>query len=316
MVEQKITVSTEDILVRFGSVIALNNFSVNIPETVVGLLGPNGAGKTTFTRVILGLIKPERGEIRVAGIDPHIHPTKIRDMVGYMPEDQCLINNMNATQLVSYMGELSGLQKEAAKKRAHTVLDFVNLGEERYREISTYSTGMRQRVKLAQAIVHDPPLLLLDEPTNGMDPDGRREMLKLIQRIGASGKTVVVTSHILHEIQQLCEYIILLREGRNIAAGSIAELLQGKGGKYRITVRNGKIKDFISELEELFVLESKENKRGEYSLIVNGIQESKNIFSLANQYNVQIRSFRVQRPILEDIFVHEVEQSFQGEGEL
>lgn len=308
---REIQITAKNVLVKFGNVIALNNFSAEIPRDIVGLLGPNGAGKTTFTRVLLGLVKPERGSITVAGQDPQKHPIKIRDVVGYMPEGECLIKNTNATRLVSYMGELSGLRREDAIKRAHTVLDFVNLGEERYREISTYSTGMKQRVKLAQAIIHDPPLLILDEPTNGMDPDGRSEMLKLIKKIGVSGKTVIVTSHILHEVQQVCQYLILLKQGRKIASGSVSELVKGTEGRYRIIVRGIEVNDFSKALGEKFSIVSKEDKRGEVSLVVEDIQQSKELFSLAKQYKIQLRSVRIDRPILEEVFVHEVKNSFQ-----
>ena len=195
---------------------------------IVAILGPNGAGKSTFIKSLLGLVDPKSGFVKVRGLDPRSDFVKVRDLIGYMPEHDCLINDLNAVRLVSYMGQISGVTSASAIQRAHEVLDFVNLGEERYRKIASYSTGMKQRVKLAQALAHDPPLLLLDEPTNGMDPDGREEMLSLISDIGRTGKTVLLSSHVLDEVQQICGYVTIIYQGRLRSEGSIEDLTRGK----------------------------------------------------------------------------------------
>ena len=161
----------------YGPVAALGPLDLDIPAGSVGLVGPNGAGKTTMLRLILGLVRPDAGSVRVLGVDTSTHPLQVRAQVGYMPEHECLVPEMTGVGFVSYMGRLSGLSASTALSRAHDVLQFVGFREERYRKISEYSMGMRQRVKLAQAIVHDPPLCLLDEPTAGLDPQGRDEML-------------------------------------------------------------------------------------------------------------------------------------------
>ncbi|MFP4001773.1 MAG: ABC transporter ATP-binding protein, partial [Thermoplasmata archaeon] len=185
---QEAVISLEDVLVRYGDVIGLDFFSAKIPKGISGVLGPNGAGKTTLIKVLLGHVKPEEGWIRFDDIGESQDNIRRKENIGYMPESECLVQDMTGFELVSYMGQLSGLFKDDSVERAHESLDFVEIGEERYREINSYSTGMKQRVKLAQAFVHDPDILFLDEPTNGMDPDGKEDMLDLVDRIGSSDK--------------------------------------------------------------------------------------------------------------------------------
>ena len=215
------TITAKKVCVRFGQVVALSDFSVNIPKGVVGLLGPNGSGKSTFIKTALGLVQSQSGSIRIDGHDPVTEMLTVRDMIGYMPEHNCLIGSKNAVELVSYMAQLSGMTKTDSIQRTHEVLDFVSVGEERYRQISSYSTGMMQRIKLAQAIVHDPPILFLDEPTNGMDPQGREDMLALVKKIGASDKSLLVSSHILHEVEKVSDYAVIIRDGNLIMEGTI-----------------------------------------------------------------------------------------------
>ncbi|NIQ07114.1 MAG: ABC transporter ATP-binding protein [Candidatus Korarchaeota archaeon] len=307
-------IQAENILVTYGSVVALDYFSTKIPEDIVGLLGPNGAGKTTFIRVLLGLVEPDAGSITIDGWDPRRDVTNVRDQIGYLPEHSCLIEHMNAVKLVSYMARLSGLRREDAIQRTHEVLDFVDLGEERYRDISSYSTGMKQRVKLAQAIVHDPPVLFLDEPTNGMDPEGRDEMLELIQKIGASGKSIIVCSHILHEVQKISNYVIILSNGRLVTEGYVADLLRGEEGKYRIIVRGGigKLDTFVRKLTKNYQISSTQNEGKQMTIVVNGVTDSKEVFQLAKENNIQIRSFRKDTLILEDFFVEKLRDVYNG----
>jgi len=310
--EIKKVISTKDLVVRFGDITALDSFSVDVPKGVVGLLGPNGAGKTTFIKVLLGLVEPDRGDIFVKGMDDRADLTRLRDIVGYMPENECLIGGKNAFELVSLMGKISGMESKDAVQRGHAVLDFVGLGEERYRKISSYSTGMKQRVKLAQAIVHDPQILFLDEPTNGMDPEGKEEMLGLIEKIGKTGKTLLVCSHLLHEVEQVAEHVIIINEGRLLRQGYLKSILKGKKGKVQIKVRGDPeaMDRFLKMLEKDHNIINKINEAGQLSIIISGVNKSSTIFKMAETYGVHIRSYRPHTLSLEDVFL----EAFEGVG--
>jgi ABC-2 type transport system ATP-binding protein len=210
-----------------GPVTALDRLTVTIPRGVSGLVGANGAGKSTLIKLLLGLLKPSSGQSSVLGMDCATEGEKIRSVVGYMPESDCLPPEMTATEFVTHMGRMSGLPATAAKERAAESLRHVGLHEERYRLIGTYSTGMKQRVKLAQALVADPRLLLLDEPTNGLDPAGRDAMLELIERIGAEfGISIVVSSHLLGEVERICSHLVAIEAGRLLRSEAITTLTQ------------------------------------------------------------------------------------------
>ncbi|MBL7256923.1 ABC transporter ATP-binding protein [Paractinoplanes lichenicola] len=208
-----------------GGVTALSELTVDVEAGVIGLVGANGAGKSTFIKIMLGLTAPTSGEVRVFGIDPVTETDKVRARVGYMPENDCLPPDVSASEFVTHLGRLSGLPKTAARERASEALRHVGLYEERYRQIGGYSTGMKQRVKLAQALVHDPDLLLLDEPTNGLDPAGRDAMLNLVHRIGNEfGISVVVCSHLLGEVERICDSLIAIEGGRLLRADRISAM--------------------------------------------------------------------------------------------
>jgi ABC-2 type transport system ATP-binding protein len=208
-----------------GRVTALADLSVDAEPGIIGLVGANGAGKSTLIKIMLGLIAPTSGDVRVFGIDPTVETDQVRARVGYMPENDCLPPDVSAAEFVTHLGRISGLPRTAARERASEALRHVGLYEERYRQIGGYSTGMKQRVKLAQALVHDPDLLLLDEPTNGMDPAGRDAMLALIQRIGTEfGISVVVCSHLLGEVEQICDSLIAIEGGRLLRADRISAM--------------------------------------------------------------------------------------------
>jgi ABC-2 type transport system ATP-binding protein len=212
---------------RYGRIRALESLSLTIPPGPVGLLGPNGAGKSTLLRLLLGLLRQDGGSARIAGLDPTTRAGRlaIRRVVGYMPESDCLVPGMNGVELVTTLGRLTGLTRRDAMTRSHEVLDYVGLEEARYRGLDEYSTGMKQRLKLAQALVHDPAMLLLDEPTNGLDPKGRRHMLELVHDLGhAQGKNLLVCSHLLPDIERTCRDVIVLHRGRALASGSIEGL--------------------------------------------------------------------------------------------
>jgi ABC-2 type transport system ATP-binding protein len=208
-----------------GGVTALSDLTIEVDAGVIGLVGANGAGKSTLIKIMLGLIAPTGGGLEVFGLDPVTETDKVRARVGYMPENDCLPPDVSASEFVTHMGRLSGLPKTAARERASEALRHVGLYEERYRQIGGYSTGMKQRVKLAQALVHDPDLLLLDEPTNGLDPAGREAMLTLIHRIGTEfGISVVVCSHLLGEVERICDSLIAIEGGRLLRAARISSM--------------------------------------------------------------------------------------------
>jgi len=210
-----------------GGVTALADLTVEVDAGVIGLVGANGAGKSTFIKIMLGLLAPSSGAVRVFDIDPVTETDKVRARVGYMPENDCLPPDVSASEFVTHVGRLSGLPKVAARERASEALRHVGLYEERYRQIGGYSTGMKQRVKLAQALVHDPDLLLLDEPTNGLDPAGRDAMLALVHRIGNEfGISVVVCSHLLGEVERICDSLVAIEGGRLLRADRISAMTE------------------------------------------------------------------------------------------
>ncbi len=221
-------IAFENLEVRYAtaSAPALQGLTLSIDQGIVGLLGPNGAGKSTLLKTLLGLLTPSRGSGTVLGI-PLGAPeaARLRARIGYMPEYDALIEDASAYEQVAFWGELSGLAPDAARDRAHEVLYFVGLDEARYRPVSGYSTGMRQRVKLAQALVHSPELIFLDEPTNGLDPDGRRRMLDLVLRVHAElGTGVILASHLLGDVERVADQLVILDQGQIKAAGSMAGL--------------------------------------------------------------------------------------------
>jgi ABC-2 type transport system ATP-binding protein len=223
-------ISLEALTKRYGSVTALDGLTLDVEPGIVGLVGSNGAGKSTLLKILLGLIDATAGRARVFDLDVRTHGTEIRQFVGYMPEHDALPPDSSATELVAHLAEISGLPANAARERTAEVLRHVGLYEERYRAIGGYSTGMRQRVKLAQALVHDPKLLLLDEPTNGLDPSGRDEMLDLVRRTGTEfGMTVVVASHLLGEIERVCDFLVAIEGGRLLRAAPLGSFTERTG---------------------------------------------------------------------------------------
>ncbi len=218
-------IETDGLTKRFGSVTAVEDLTIDVRPGVTGLVGANGAGKSTLLKILLGLLPATRGTARVLDLDVAGEGAAIRERVGYMPEHDCLPPDVSATEFVVHMGRMSGLPTPAARERAADTLRHVGLYEERYRPMGGYSTGMRQRVKLAQALVHDPALVLLDEPTNGLDPAGRDDMLELIRRIGAEfGISVVVTSHLLGELERVCDGIVVIDGGHLLQQSSTASV--------------------------------------------------------------------------------------------
>jgi ABC-2 type transport system ATP-binding protein len=222
VIENSVIETTALTKVYPGNVIALDGLDVSVAPGVTGLIGANGAGKSTLIKILLGLLPPTKGQAKVLGHDCRTSGETIRTLLGYMPEHDCLPPDVTATEFVTHLGRISGLPPTVAKERAAESLRHVGLHEERYRLIGTYSTGMKQRVKLAQALVGAPQLMLLDEPTNGLDPAGRTAMLELIDRIGAEfGISIVVASHLLGEIERICDHLVAIDSGRLLRADSI-----------------------------------------------------------------------------------------------
>jgi len=220
-----VLIVTEGLTKRFGQVTAVSDLTVSIDTGVVGLIGANGAGKSTLIKMLLGLLPATDGSATVLDLDVATAGTEIRERVGYMPEHDCLPPDVSATDFVVHMARMSGLPATAARERTADILRHVGLYEERYRPIGGYSTGMRQRVKLGQALVHDPQLVFLDEPTNGLDPAGRDDMLGLIARINSDfGISVLVTSHLLGELERVCDHIVVIDAGRLLRATSTADV--------------------------------------------------------------------------------------------
>jgi len=246
-------IKTSGITKRFESVMALDDISLSVPPGATGLLGPNGAGKSTLIRVLIGLLEPTSGGGSVLGKEIGRESFSIRQRIGYMPEHECLILDMDAVSFCTYMGQMVGMARPEALSRAHEVLHYIGVGEERYRKISTYSTGMRQKIKLAQALVHDPELLLLDEPTNGLDPRGRDEMLDLIRSLAVDeGKNILLSSHLLPDVEQVCQNVVIMSSGRVLMQGSIHEMLIASKTTLSIRVKANPSDTaaFLAELEK------------------------------------------------------------------
>lgn len=232
-------IQTEALTKKFGSHSALDEVSVQVPPGPIGLLGPNGAGKSTFMKCLLQLMPSTSGKAFLLGQEVGQVGREIRTRVGYTPEQDCHIPGMLGCEYVAYCAQLTGLPYQAARQRSHEMLDFVGMGQERYRKIDTYSTGMRQRLKLAQAIVHDPEIVFLDEPTNGLDPRGREQILELIQSLWTEhGISVVLSSHLLHDVQRICDQIIIIALGKVLIHDTIANLSAQCKGSAEVVVAN------------------------------------------------------------------------------
>ncbi|PWT83666.1 MAG: hypothetical protein C5B57_06420, partial [Blastocatellia bacterium] len=264
---------------------------------------PNGAGKSTLLRALLGLIKPSCGRLHVLGLDVARFPLDVRARVGYMPENDAHIPGMNAVSFAAYCGELAGMARGDAMERAHEVLSYVGLGEARYRTVDTYSTGMKQRIKLAQALVHDPDLLFLDEPSNGMDPKGRNEMLDLIRDLGhTKGVHVIVSSHLLPDVEYACDHVVVMDKGRIVVQGSIDALRQPRGRVYelRVKTRTAELAPFLERLRGAGV--ECHATDDIMRVFVPGDNGARDLFVLAAAEHAQIRHLRPSVPTLEDVF--------------
>jgi ABC-2 type transport system ATP-binding protein len=307
MAEPGTVVTLEGVTVTYGTQAALSHVTTAFAAGAVGLLGPNGAGKSTMIKALLGFVVPAQGRMEVLGLDVARSPLLIRARVGYMPENDAHIPGMNAVSFVAYCAELSGLPRADAMQRAHEVLFYVGLGEARYRNVETYSTGMKQRIKLAQALVHDPDLLFLDEPTNGMDPRGRDEMLELVRDLAHNkGVNVIVSSHLLPDIEYTCTQVVVMDKGRVVAQGPIDGLKQPRGRIFELRVKapDGP-EPFIATLRAEG-LECHATDDDVMRVFVPGDGGAQRIFALAAAQRVQVRHLRPSVPTLEDVFAQAV----------
>lgn len=289
----------------YGAIKALDDVSLSLKEGAVGLLGPNGAGKTTLIKILLGFLRPEKGEGRVLGFDIFTEQKKLRRFIGYMPEDDCFLPGVDAVTFTAFFGELAGMPRQEAMKRAHEVLFYVGLGEARYRLLETYSAGMRQRLKLAQALVHDPKLLFLDEPTSNLDPQGRIEILELIKDLADNqGIQVLLSSHILADIEMICEKVVILHRGKVAAQGNIKDLKRMDYRLYELRIK-GEKHNYLNELAKLGC-QVEMTEDGLIKLYLPADIEPREIFKRAYQAGVQIRHFRQSQSSLEDFFAQVV----------
>lgn len=301
-----------DLAVSYGPVQALDGVTGSFASGPTGLLGPNGAGKTTLLKTLLGFLRPDRGRISAFGFDPDVAPLAVRRRVGYMPEVDCHLPGMTAAAFVAFAAELSGLPRDEAISRAHEVLYYVGLGEARYRRVDTYSTGMKQRVKLAQALVHDPDLLLLDEPTNGLDPQGREEMLALIQDISSRrGISLILSSHLLHDVERVCENVVVFNLGRVAATGPIAELTGPHRSIYEVRVK-GDSTALLTDLKDHGCAWTQWEDGFRVSLVDGSGPEL--IFKMAKECGVQVRHLRPTASSLEDVFLSALGHGPSNEG--
>ncbi len=284
---------------QYPRVRALDDLSVEIEGGAVGLLGPNGAGKSTLIKILLGFVRPSSGDVRVLGLHPSDAPLSIRQKIGYMPEVESFIPGMNAVDYVYLAARLTGLPHTDAMQRTHMVLNYAGIDEVRYRNLETYSTGMKQKAKLAQAIVHHPRLLLLDEPTAGLDPRAREEMLALIRDIAhGRGIDVILSTHILHDVESVCSRVVIMNLGRLVAQDEIGRLTAAAEESYEVEVK-GDREGFLRRLGEAG-LEWRETEEG--ALRVARRDGTAGILRAAVEAGVQIRRLAPSQHRLEDLF--------------
>ena len=286
----------------YGGHHALRDVTLRLERGRIGLLGPNGAGKSTLLKILLGLIAPSSGSGRVLDFDLAARGALLRRAIGYMPERDALVPDLRGADYVALAGELTGMPRKQAKRRAHEILTYLDLGDARYRRLDEYSTGMKQRLKLAQALVHDPPALLLDEPTSGLDPAGREAMLDLLLRLAADhGKTLLLSTHLLGDIDKVCDRVVILHEGRMLCEGPVAQLCRRRQDRYKLQIQ-GEPGEFLEELRLEGVNLVADNGRGELRVAVPPGWTTRAFFVLADHHGVLIRGLVADDEDLEELF--------------
>ncbi|MBL7007810.1 MAG: ABC transporter ATP-binding protein [Planctomycetes bacterium] len=301
----------ERLVVRYGSFTALHGISARFEGGALGLLGPNGAGKSSLLRCILGLVRPAKGSVKVAGQDARRAARAVRRRIGYMPERDSYVSGMSGVRALAHLAEVCGLRPDDAMLRAHDVLHFVGLGEERYREVASYSVGMRQRWKLAAALVHDPDILFLDEPTNGLDPRGRARMLEVIDRVRREhGLHLILASHLLPDVERLCDEVWVLDEGRLKMADTLSNLTAAARGAKRVRTRLEAVAG-LSEAARRAGFEVADGA-GDTELVLtrpDAAVEPAEVFALARGCGAPVLSLRDAARSLEDAFLEALENS-------
>ncbi|MGD2115496.1 MAG: ABC transporter ATP-binding protein [Acidobacteriota bacterium] len=299
-------VELEGLEVRFGSLRALRSVSARLTGRAVGLLGPNGAGKTTLLHTLLGFYRPAAGTARILGRDVRKRSKEVRELLGHMPEREAFIAGMSGVRFVRLMGELSGLPAEQALERAHEALFYVGLGEARYRPMESYSLGMKQLAKLAQAIVHGPRLLLLDEPTAGLDPPARERMLRLIREIRDTGEVrLILSSHLLRDVEECCDEVLVLKEGEIAAYTDLAEERRTNRRFLELEIRGGD--DAFPEAVRALGCELAVTAPTRLKAVLPDGVGVDDFYRLAERHRVQLRRVSFRRDSLEDIFLNAME---------
>jgi ABC-2 type transport system ATP-binding protein len=307
-------ITLDGLSVSFGGRPILKDLHGELRGRAIGLLGPNGAGKTTLIHTLLGFHPPASGTARIFGRDIRAEANQIKSLIGYMPERDSFISRMSCIHFVRFMAELSGLPPAAALERAHEALFFVGLGEARYRNLDTYSLGMKQLAKLAQAIVHGPRLIFLDEPTNGLDPPARLRMIKMIREIRDSGQAnIVLSSHLLRDVEECCEEIVILKEGRLVVYCNLEEERKANK-KFLMLETRGELNSFVTAVGQLGC-ECATTSDHRLKIILQQGTEIRDLYRLAAESNVQIRRLAYKRDSLEDIFLKAMENG-SGAGQI
>jgi ABC-2 type transport system ATP-binding protein len=299
-------IALDNLSVTFGGRPILKSLNGDLRGRAIGLLGPNGAGKTTLIHTLLGFHQPSSGTARLFGRDIRADANQIKRLIGYMPERDAFISKMSCIHFVRFMAELSGLPTATALERAHEALFFVGLGEARYRNVETFSLGMKQLAKLAQAIVHGPRLIFLDEPTNGLDPPARQRMIKMIREIRDSGQAnIVLSSHLLRDVEECCEEILILKEGRLVVYCNLEEERKANK-KFLMLETRGELKNFVSGIGAMGC-ECAVTSDHRLKIILQDGTEIRDLYKLAASSQVQIRRLTYKRDSLEDIFLKAME---------
>lgn len=292
--------------VRLGNREVLRDLTCSFTGRTIGLLGPNGAGKSTLINTLLGFWPPSAGTACVFGSDIRTHAKAIRSFIGYMPENDAFISKMSAVAFIRLMAELSGLPPEMALERAHEALFYVGLGEARYRKLGTYSLGMKQLAKLAQAIAHGPKLLILDEPTNGLDPPARQRMIRLIREMHESREMhIVLCSHLLRDVEETCEEVVILKEGRVVHYSNLNDERRANRRFLELELQ-GETARFVTAIEDLGC-ECAPGSFNRLKVVLAGHVEIPDIYRIASEQNVQLRRLNFRRDSLEDIFLKAME---------
>ena len=293
--------------VRLAGRVILKNLKAALTGRSIGLLGPNGAGKSTLMNTLLGFYQPSAGTARVLGRDIRTHAREVRGLIGYMPENDAYIAKMTGVHLVRMMAELSGLPPEHALERAHEAFFYVGLGEVRYRTLGTYSLGMKQAAKLAQAIAHGPKLLFLDEPTNGLDPPARLRMIQLIQEIRDRGDLhLILSSHLLRDVEECCDQVLILKDGNVAAFCNLEEERRANRRFLELETRGANNGSFVEAMEKMGC-ETAVGAQGRLKLILPDGLELRRLYEVAAAQSVQIRRLNRKRDSLEDIFLKAME---------